>query len=314
MKASDIMQSNKIVTFDDFIQWEGSTKDVLDVKKIYIDIAGDLIAGVILSELLYWYLPSKDGKPNKLKVSHEGKKWIACRRYEWWDRIRITPRQADLAIGRLVKLELVEKAVYKFNGDPTLHVRIVEITFLKAFWNRLEKPIVNPFSPVGDNEITPAGIPVTETTIPENTRDIPVPGKEPGTTLKPTNAIPVKFYDPDEPEITKKVGRITKKANDPRLYPFAQEVASLCSLALGNGADGELFRAAKLLCAGVNAPKTPQSLRPFFAKGGKVYSEWPWSSGERLKPMDIVKHWPRLSGAIKPPELASRKRVYAEEV
>jgi hypothetical protein len=140
--------------------------------------------------------------------------------------------------------------------------------------------------------------------------------KDSGSGKPPEPIIPgnpvVRSYDPDEVETPRKKIKI-KKSADPRVFPFAQEIASLCSLAVGNGSDGELFRAAKLLVNCSGAPNKPHDLRQYFAKGGKIYHEWPWNKGERLKPMDIVKHWPRLSGAIKPPEVnRSTQKPYEE--
>lgn len=82
--------------FAAFLAWEKETKDVLDFKTTYVDVAGDLNAGLMLSEIIYWYLPSRDGK-TRLRVHRNGFDWIASRRYEWWDRIRLSTKQADRA-------------------------------------------------------------------------------------------------------------------------------------------------------------------------------------------------------------------------
>lgn len=95
---------------------------------------------------------------------------------------------------------------------------------------------------------------------------------------------------------------------------FAPEIAHLCSLSIKNGTRRICFEAAEAMRTGINPPKAPEDLYPFFAKGGTIYREWPWRDGGSLKPMDIVKHWPRLSGAVQPPEVERKKRVYAEEV
>ncbi len=140
--------------FDEFIAWEKTTRDTLDVKKIYIDIANDVLAGIALSEIIYWYLPGRDGSANKLRIEKEGRQWIAVRRYEWWERTRFSPRQADRAIGILVKLKLIVKDVFKFYGEPTLHISLEEGVFLEH-WNRLvASPSANPFLPIRNNVIT----------------------------------------------------------------------------------------------------------------------------------------------------------------
>ena len=36
-------------TFEQFLLWERASRDTLEVKRTYIDMAGDLVAGVVLS-------------------------------------------------------------------------------------------------------------------------------------------------------------------------------------------------------------------------------------------------------------------------
>lgn len=158
--------------FKDFLSWEHTTRDIIDFKKIYVDIAGDVVAGLVLSELVYWYLPDRRGM-SRLRVEHEGKYWIAVRRYEWWERTRMSPRQFDGAAKKLVTAGIIEKKRFKFNGFPTVHVRIIEENFLKEWGLILSQPLENPFLPNGEkganlpngkNVFTESSKPLTETT------------------------------------------------------------------------------------------------------------------------------------------------------
>ena len=49
------------MTRQEFIAWEQVSRDTIDVKRCYVDIAGDLVAGILLSQIVYWHLPDKDG-------------------------------------------------------------------------------------------------------------------------------------------------------------------------------------------------------------------------------------------------------------
>ena len=40
-------------SFNDFLAWEKASRDSIDFKKIYVDVAGDLIAGLLLSQIIY---------------------------------------------------------------------------------------------------------------------------------------------------------------------------------------------------------------------------------------------------------------------
>lgn len=113
----------------EFLLWEQATRDCIDVKKIYVDMADDLVAGVLLSQIVYWNLPDKQGK-TKLRVVKDGHLWLAKGRENWWDECRIKPRQFDTAFKKLEEQGLVEKKTFKFNGDPTLHIRILWDKFL----------------------------------------------------------------------------------------------------------------------------------------------------------------------------------------
>ena len=144
-------------TFNEFLRWEDSSNDIIDFKKIYVDMAGDLIAGLVLSELIYWYLPSKDTGRNKLRVKHDGYLWIASRYKDWHDRARITESQAERAIKILVDKGLLIKAIFKFNGEPTVHVRIVEDKFLSLLQQRTN-------SVTTENEFCSDRHPLTKTT------------------------------------------------------------------------------------------------------------------------------------------------------
>ena len=136
--------------FDDFIAWEATTRDTLDVKKIYIDMADDLLAGIALSEIVFWHLPDKHGR-SKMRVNRDGHEWIAAPRWEWWERARITPRQSDRAVKVLRDKELIVTERWKWRNTPTVHIRINKDVFLKK-WHDLSKasPLPNPFLPDGE--------------------------------------------------------------------------------------------------------------------------------------------------------------------
>lgn len=112
-------------TFEEFLNWEEADYDSIKVKRIYIDIAEDLVAGILLSQIVYWYLPSKRNGNAKLRVKKGDELWLAKGRDDWWDECRITSRQFDRAINILVDKGIVEKKLFRFNGSPMVHVRLI---------------------------------------------------------------------------------------------------------------------------------------------------------------------------------------------
>ena len=125
-------------TFGQFLLWERASRDTLEVKRTYIDMAGDLVAGVVLSQIVYWHLPNRDGQA-RLQVQREGKRWLAKGRADWWDECRISPKQADRALQILEARGLIEVRLFQFGKAPTKHVRILPEGFLAAWRTELAR-------------------------------------------------------------------------------------------------------------------------------------------------------------------------------
>ncbi len=112
--------------FESYADWEEVRHEVgggFLVRNVYVDITGDLIAGILLSQIDYW-LP-------RTSIVREGRRWLAKSRNEWYDEIRITPRQYDTAIKRLQGLDLVEVENWRFNGFRTQHIHLREARLLE---------------------------------------------------------------------------------------------------------------------------------------------------------------------------------------
>ena len=148
--------------YREFMMWEHGSRDTIDFKKVYVDMADDLIAGLLLSQIVYWHLPSKETGRTKLRVEKEGHLWIAKDRGDWYDEIRISERQYDRAIKILEKLLIVQVKKFKFNGQPKLHIRI----FWEMFLPRLRRVIRENAEKNGFEPYSPMGIP--QMSIPES--------------------------------------------------------------------------------------------------------------------------------------------------
>jgi hypothetical protein len=123
-------------SFEHFLLWERASHDSLDVKRIYIDMAGDLVSGVVLSQIVYWHLPSREDK-SRLQVEKEGELWLAKGRADWWEECRISPKQADRALDVLKGKGLIEVKLFKFGAAPTKHIRLIHENFLRAWEEKL---------------------------------------------------------------------------------------------------------------------------------------------------------------------------------
>ena len=146
----------------------------------YIDIAEDLIAGTLLSQIMYWFSEDKD-KKTRVRVKKNGEYWRAKGREEWISEIRISKKQYDCAITKLRDKGLVETKLFKFNGVPTTHIRPIfeNISTETEKWKKnIENEILNiekadkskEFSdlPKGENGIYQKG----KTELPERDKSI----------------------------------------------------------------------------------------------------------------------------------------------
>lgn len=129
-----------------FYQIEEAEKAQVNLKMIYVDMTGDLIAGLLLSQIVYWNLPSKNGK-SKLKVSYNGRKGIAKSRADWWDEIRISVKQYARAINILIALKLVETQNTMFDGKRTPIIFLNEEKFIHLYTEELNKIKISPKRP-----------------------------------------------------------------------------------------------------------------------------------------------------------------------
>lgn len=132
-----------MITLAEFLHWERTSHDVIDFKRIYVDIAGELVAGLVLSELIYWHLPNRDGA-SKMRVNRDGQQWVVARRAEWWERIRISPREFDRAVKVLIDAEIIFKEVHYFAGMKALHLRLNEPVFMQKWQWFISNPVQNP--------------------------------------------------------------------------------------------------------------------------------------------------------------------------
>jgi hypothetical protein len=126
------------VDWNDFLSAETTSRDTIDVKRVYIDMAGGPAPGIMLSQILYYFLPTRQNQIHPELVERDGLLWLARARDAWWEEVRLTPDQADRVLDKLADRNLVECRVYYDSDGPVKHVRIREEEFLKSFlsWSR----------------------------------------------------------------------------------------------------------------------------------------------------------------------------------
>lgn len=117
---------------DDFLLWETTTLDTIDFKRVYVDMAGgDVLAGLLLSQIVFWHLPNRKGK-TKMRVRKEDELWVAHADNTWYNEIRLTEKQARRARLHLVEIGLLVAKRFMFGGTLTMHLRIEWHSFFVA--------------------------------------------------------------------------------------------------------------------------------------------------------------------------------------
>lgn len=101
----------------------------------YMEIVdGNAAAALLLSQIVYWYLPAKGGG-SKLKVQHDGMWWLAKSYRHWEEELGLSRMKSRTCMDILLRKQLIELRVFMFNGHPMQHLRL---RFAKGV-SRLEK-------------------------------------------------------------------------------------------------------------------------------------------------------------------------------
>lgn len=116
---------------EDFYAWHHMQNDVIEFKKIYVDISGSLNSGLLLSYILECCYTCK--KCRKI----EGELWVVAKREDWWEECRLTVKEYDSACKMLVNKGLVIKKILRYGDDVMTHLRINEEIFIKSLSEKM---------------------------------------------------------------------------------------------------------------------------------------------------------------------------------
>mgnify|MGYP001616136034 CR=1 FL=1 len=94
-----------------------ATNRTVAFRPALVDIVGDVVTGLVLSQLLYW--------TPRATVRLDGKLWVVKAASAWWEECRVTTKQARRSVDLMVDMGLVERRVEQWNGAPTTHMRII---------------------------------------------------------------------------------------------------------------------------------------------------------------------------------------------
>ena len=121
------------IVWEEFVLWEEASRDTIDLKKIYIDMAdGDIVLGVWISQQVYWELPNKQGEPRTTVLIND-KLWVAKDAQEWWAETRLREKPLYTCIQYWITQGIIECETHTYKKSRKRHTRIIQPAFIKLF-------------------------------------------------------------------------------------------------------------------------------------------------------------------------------------
>jgi hypothetical protein len=120
----------------------------------YVD--GDHLAALMLSQILYWFEPSKDGG-SKLRVYKQNGLFLVKSHVDWETELGMSRRQSQRCLDLLRSKGFIKTEVHRFKSTPTLHIQLL-VDPLNAPASAI------PSAPASANVLHAQVQPLTETT------------------------------------------------------------------------------------------------------------------------------------------------------
>lgn len=217
----------------------------------YYDALGDVVAALLMSQIHYWYSPSKNGS-SKLRIFRRGKWWVAKSLTEWGAECHITKEQVRRSIRVLESHGLIETESFMMGKSPITHLRflavqgkgpIFEVPDLTPFLIKAAPPhVVGNTPPVPDN--TPY--------VPDNTGGV----------------LEHKSITENTQKINQKLLQVASESQDE-----VQSLTTEKTMAVKVSTKGKGFDSAKAILAKVtNSPK--KSLEEYQVSPSGIYYLW----------------------------------------
>ena len=148
------MEEFESVNFLSICAIADSYEHSLTIDRVLYEMTGDLECAAVLSRLRYWFSPGRDGM-QRTRIFINGKNWMARRDDDWEQEACVRKKQMSRVKKELVRMGLVEIAIYKFNGNPTTHWNL-NIQRFTELYNEIIKKMISKY-PNGEKRNTPMG-------------------------------------------------------------------------------------------------------------------------------------------------------------
>ena len=112
----------KAIIHHPYWQTDGLLRSVM-LRQTFVYMLGNLHAAILLSQIVYWFKPSKTGKL-KVTVKKDGKLWIAKSREGWMDETGLSLDLFKSSIQKLKDRHLITYRRHGFGGKVTPHIHL----------------------------------------------------------------------------------------------------------------------------------------------------------------------------------------------
>ncbi len=115
--------------FDQMMFNDRASEGRISYRKDFVDLTGDVISAIVLTDLIYLHQPNKRNKRRFNAYSKGDIGWIARTLDQWSEKTRLTKRQIQYSIDKMVKQDIVIRENHRYMGLRTMHLRINEPVF-----------------------------------------------------------------------------------------------------------------------------------------------------------------------------------------
>jgi hypothetical protein len=90
---------------------------------VHVRVTGDLVSGVMLSRIVFWWTPNKQGK-TKLRATFDGQPWLVKSSENWKRECGFTTDEYRYAISKLKAKKFIYTEIHLFKGKTAVFIRL----------------------------------------------------------------------------------------------------------------------------------------------------------------------------------------------
>lgn len=106
--------------------------DDIRIDRITMQMVGDHAAASILTRIVYWFSPTKEGQ-KRTRILKNGKCWIAKTDEDWFEECYVTKKQMRRIKTLLISLGVIDIEYFRFNGMKTCHYSLNIETYTRLY-------------------------------------------------------------------------------------------------------------------------------------------------------------------------------------